>query len=93
MDSDADCPRSANCEDLAQETYVEAHNALEVTSIEYLESYLYQTAGNLALDHNRRCKTRQTSENSEISQEDIESIALEASSAEQELIEQERPLV
>ncbi len=77
-------------EDLAQETYVKAHNALEVTSIEHLESYLYQTARNLALDHKRRCKTRQTFENSEISQEDIESVALDVSSAEQELIEQER---
>lgn len=45
-------------EDLAQETYLRARRATENGPIEHLESFLHQTARNLALDHLRRKKVR-----------------------------------
>lgn len=41
-------------EDLAQEAYLRVSATLTKRQIEYLQSYLYQTAHNLALDHLRK---------------------------------------
>ena len=77
-------------EDLAQETYVKARKALDARPIEHLESYLYQTARNLALDHQRHRKVRDRFEDSGVSAADIEKIPQDAVSAEDALIERER---
>lgn len=77
-------------EDLAQETYIKTKVALDKRPIDHLESYLYQTARNLALDHQRRRKFRERFEHSGYTPEDVESVATEAISAEDEIIERER---
>lgn len=77
-------------EDLAQETYVKTRKALDARPIEHLESYLYQTARNLALDHQRHRKVRDRFEDAGLSAEDIENIPQDAASPEDALIERER---
>ncbi|MBO0144529.1 sigma-70 family RNA polymerase sigma factor [Agrobacterium sp. Ap1] len=77
-------------EDLAQEAYVRAKTALETRSIDHLESYLYQTAKNLALDHRRRRSFRQQFERSDCSANEVENVATSEISAEENIIERER---
>eukprot|EP01035_Chromulina_nebulosa_P049783 gene49783-67601_t len=45
-------------EELAQESYLRVRSAIEAGPIEHIEAFLHQTARNLALDHERRRKTR-----------------------------------
>lgn len=77
-------------EDLAQETYLKVHKALEERPVDHLESYLYQTARNLALDHKRKVKFRERFEDHDRSVEEISNVVADTTSAEDELIEQER---
>lgn len=77
-------------EDLAQETYVKTRKALDARPIEHLESYLYQTARNLALDHQRHRKVRDRFEDAGLSAEDLENIPQDVASPEEALIERER---
>ena len=77
-------------EDLAQETYLKVHNALEAKSIDNLESYLYQTARNLALDHKRKLKFRGQFEDVERDENSINNIASADISAEEQILEKER---
>lgn len=81
-------PQTAD--DLAQETYVRTLHALEATPIQHLESYLYQTARNLALDHTRKRRFRESFEDRDIRWDDVENVAVETASAEDELMERER---
>lgn len=77
-------------EDVAQETYMRAQKAIEARPIEHIEGLLYQTAHNLALDHQRRRKVRDKYETGNVEREEIEKIALDAPSAEDSLIERQR---
>jgi len=77
-------------EDLAQETYVRAHKAVEAGPIEHIEAFLHQTARNLALDHLRRRKTRGRVETNGLSEATLENIPADAPSLEAEVIERER---
>lgn len=77
-------------EDLAQDTYLKVHKALEKGPIEHLDNYLYRTARNLAFDHKRRSKFREKFEDIESGDEKIDDVATGEASAEEQLIEQER---
>nr|WP_244669830.1 sigma-70 family RNA polymerase sigma factor [Kaistia sp. 32K] len=77
-------------EDLAQETYVRAHKAIEAGPIEHIEAFLHQTARNLALDYLRRRKTRARVETDGLSDEMLESIPADTPSLETEIMERER---
>ncbi len=46
--------------DLTQETYLRAHKAAQQQEILHIEGFLFRTARNLALDHLRRNRLRQT---------------------------------
>lgn len=77
-------------EDLTQEAYLRACKALETSRIDHIEGFLYQTARNLALDHQRRRKVRERYEEIGAGGYEIESVAFDAPSAEEAMIEQER---
>lgn len=80
-------------EDLAQETYIRTKAVLDVRPVDHLESYMFQTARNLALDHQRKQKFRGLFEESHYNREIVENIASGAVSADEELIERERQRV
>ncbi|RFC66005.1 RNA polymerase sigma factor [Fulvimarina endophytica] len=77
-------------EDLAQETYLKAHRTLETRAIEHVEGFLFQTARNLALDHQRRAKVRNRYETRDAVREEVEAVALSGRSVEDDLIERQR---
>lgn len=77
-------------EDLAQETYLKARKALETRPIEHVESFLFQTARNLAIDHQRRKAVRNRYEASNAAREDIENVAAVGPSIEDDLIQRQR---
>ncbi|SIQ37518.1 RNA polymerase sigma factor, sigma-70 family [Rhizobium sp. RU35A] len=81
-------PQTAD--DLAQETYLRTLHALEARPIQHLESYLYQTARHLALDHTRKRKYRNRFEERDIAWADVETVASDGASAEEDLLERER---
>lgn len=76
-------------EDLAQEAYLRARNAIEHTAIDHLEAFLHQTARNLALDHERRRKTRQKWEEAD-GDDVLAQVPSSEPTAETSLIEQEQ---
>lgn len=80
-------------EDLAQETYVKTKAVLDTRPIDHLESYLYQTARNLALDHQRKRSFRGRFEQAEYSVEEVENVASGEPSAEDRILETERQRV
>jgi len=84
---------SQTAEDLAQETYVRARQAIDAKPIEHIESFLFRTARNLALDHQRRKKVRAKYEVRDFVFGDAENIALDAVSAEEKLAEKELELL
>jgi RNA polymerase sigma-70 factor (ECF subfamily) len=45
-------------EDVAQESYLRAHRAIEKAPIENISAFLHRTARNLALDHVRRARVQ-----------------------------------
>lgn len=77
-------------EDLAQETYLKTHQALANRRIEHLEQYIFQTARNLALDHNRRNRFRGQFYHADVSDEKLQNIPYDAPNAEENTIECER---
>ncbi|MGA1834186.1 RNA polymerase sigma factor [Rhizobium wenxiniae] len=77
-------------EDLAQETYVKTKAALDTRPIEHLEGYIYQTARNLALDHQRKRSFRSQFEQADYSAEEVENVASGEQSAEERILEAER---
>ncbi|MCD4514372.1 sigma-70 family RNA polymerase sigma factor [Brucella pseudogrignonensis] len=77
-------------EDVTQETYLKARNALENRQIEHVEGFLFQTARNLAFDHQRRTKVRQRYEAPDAARDEVESVPLSGLSAEDELIHRQR---
>lgn len=77
-------------EDLAQETFVRACKALEARPIEHIESFLHQTARNLAFDHLRRRKTRERFEQFDVIEDALEGVPDRMPSPEAEIIERER---
>ena len=56
----------------AEETYVKTKAALDTRPIDHLESYLYQTARNLALDHQRKRSFRSRFEQAEYFAEEVQ---------------------
>lgn len=62
------CPQTA--EDLAHETYLKMLHASKTQEISYPHPFLYQIARNLALDHLRKEKIRQRSDNQPKNDED-----------------------
>lgn len=77
-------------EDLAQETYIKTKVALDARPIDHLESYLYQTARNLALDHQRKRSFRDRFEQADITTDDVANVASGEPSAEDRILEAER---
>jgi RNA polymerase sigma factor (sigma-70 family) len=77
-------------EDLAQETYVRARQAMEAGPIEHVEAFLYQTARNLALDHQRRNRMRSGVERIDASEAEIANVAADLPSQETVVIQRER---
>ncbi|MBN9672433.1 RNA polymerase sigma factor [Roseibium aggregatum] len=77
-------------EDLAQETYLRAHKALEAGPIQHIDAFLHKTARNLAIDHERKRRFRSLYESSEGPSTEIDSVADNVVSVEQALIERER---
>ena len=77
-------------EDVAQEAYIRTRRAIDRAPIEHIEAFLHQTARNLAIDHERRRKTRARYEQPPGNELDVESIADEVSTAEAVLIQRER---
>lgn len=76
-------------EDLAQETYLKARKALETRPIEHVEGFLFQTARNLALDHQRRKAVRNRYEASDTARKDVENVAAAGPSIEDDLIQRQ----
>ena len=77
-------------EDLSQEAYLRVQRTSESRQIRHVEGFLHQTARNLALDHLRRSKTRQTYEIDSGASGAIESTPNDVYSLESALIERER---
>ncbi|SFL20729.1 RNA polymerase sigma factor, sigma-70 family [Pseudovibrio ascidiaceicola] len=77
-------------EDLSQEAYLRAQRTSESQQISHVEGFLHQTARNLALDHLRRSKTRQTYEMDNGAPEALDSVPADVYSLENALIERER---
>jgi RNA polymerase sigma-70 factor (ECF subfamily) len=77
-------------EDVTQETYLRTRKAIELGPIEHIEAFLHQTTRNLALDYQRRRKTRARYEEPEPNERDIESVPADVPTVEAELIERER---
>ena len=75
--------------DLAQETYLKARKALETRPIEHVEGFLFQTARNLALDHQRRKAVRNRYEASDTARKDVENVAAAEPSIEDDLIQRQ----
>ncbi len=76
-------------EDLAQETFLRAHKAVESGRVEHIEGFLQQTARNLALDHLRRRKTRAGAEVQGLDEHLLAGISADIPSLEQALIEKQ----
>lgn len=81
---------AATAEDLAQEAYLRTSKALEAGHIDRIEPFLHQTARNLALDHERRRRTRARYEDHDRDARDWDGVASEAPSPEAIAIERER---
>ncbi len=77
-------------EDLAQETYLRVLRAAESRPIEHVEAFLHQTARNLALDHERKRRSRSVVEVNGSPDEALHGIPDTAPSQEAALIERER---
>lgn len=77
-------------EDLAQETYLKARTTMETRPIEHVEGFLFQTARNLAFDHQRRAKVRNRYETPDTAWEEVENVPLSGPSVEEELIQRQR---
>jgi len=77
-------------EDVAQEAYLRTRRALENGSIEHIESFLRQTARNLALDHQRHRKMRAAYEADGVAENFLQNIPDSMPSIEAVLLDRER---
>jgi RNA polymerase sigma factor (sigma-70 family) len=77
-------------EDVAQETFIRARQALERGPIEHIEAFLYQTARNLAIDVRRRRDRHGSVEREGVRAQDIENVAASVPCPEATLIQSER---
>ena len=77
-------------EDLAQETYLRARQAIQAGPIDHVEAFLHQTARNLALDHARRTRMRARFECRDATEADLATVAADLPSPEAVLIQRER---
>lgn len=77
-------------EELAQEAYIRALRTLEAAPIDHIEAFLHRTAHNLAIDHERRRKTRSKVEQFGVADTVLDAVADTAPSVEVALIEREQ---
>lgn len=77
-------------EDLTQETYVRASQAMVSGPVEHIEAFLYQTARNLALDHQRRSRMRGGVEHFGATEAEMANIAADQPTQEAVVIHRER---
>lgn len=77
-------------EDVAHEAYLRTRRALENGSIEHIESFLRQTARNLALDHQRHRKMRASYEADGVTEDLLQNIPDSMPSIEAVLLDRER---
>lgn len=77
-------------EDVAQETYLRARKAIESGPIEHIEAFLYQTARNLALNHQRHQAMRGRIELEDVPAAAVENAAAQQPSPEAELLHRQR---
>ncbi|MEO9340829.1 sigma-70 family RNA polymerase sigma factor [Mesorhizobium sp. SB112] len=77
-------------EDVAQETFIRARQAMEHGPIEHIEAFLHQTARNLAIDFRRRRDLHGSIERDDVPEEDVANIAAPTPSPEVSLIQSER---
>lgn len=77
-------------EDVAQETFIRAKQAMERGPIEHVEAFLHQTARNLAIDFRRRRDMHARIVRDDVGGDDIENIAAPVPSPEASLIHAER---
>lgn len=77
-------------EDLTQETYVRASQAMASGPVEHIEAFLYQTARNLALDYQRRNRMRGGVEHFGAMEAEMANIAADQPSQEAVVIQRER---
>ncbi len=77
-------------EDLTQETYIRAHRAAQTGTIHNAAAFLHRTARNLAIDHERRRRSREQFEDPGANGSAIDTVPANIASAEDALIEKER---
>lgn len=77
-------------EDVAQETFIRARQAMEAGPIHHIEAFLHQTARNLAIDFRRRRDLHGSIERDDVPEQDVENIAAPVPSPETVLIQSER---
>lgn len=77
-------------EDVAQETFIRARQAMEHGPIDHIEAFLHKTARNLAIDFRRRRERHGSIERDDIPEEDVANVAAPTPSPEASLIQSER---
>lgn len=77
-------------EDVTQETFIRARQAMENGRIDHLEAYLHRTARNLAIDFRRHRELHGSIERDDISERDAANVAASVPSPEAKLIQAER---
>ena len=77
-------------EDLIQETWIRASNAMQQEPVEHVEAFLHQIARNLALDHLRRKGTRSRVEAEGLAPAAVEQVPGDVVSIEEGIIERQR---
>lgn len=81
---------SQTAEDVAQETFIRARQAMENGPIDHIEAFLHQTARNLAIDFRRRRELHGGIERDDVPEKDVANIATSIPSPEASLIQSER---
>ncbi len=77
-------------EDLTQETFLRARQAIDAGPIDHIEAFLHQTARNLALDHARRHRRRSRFERTDTTEGELTAVASDEPSPEAIVIQRER---
>lgn len=77
-------------EDVAQETFIRARQAMEHGPIDHIEAFLHQTARNLAIDFRRRQLLHGSIERDDVAENDVANVAASVPSPEASLIHSER---
>lgn len=81
---------SQAAEDVAQETFIRARQAMETGRIDHLEAFLHQTARNLAIDFHRHRAVHGSIERDDMPEKDVANVAASIPSPETKLIHMER---